>query len=46
MPVFARGHARFLIFGHGQKRALGIAGIGFFANGRAKAGIGHARAQR
>ena len=51
MPVFARGHARFSPSGNGQtgicpfekNRATGIAGIAFFANGRAKAGIGHAR---
>ena len=47
MPVFARGHARFSPSGNGQtgicplenNRATGIAGIAFFANGRAKAGI-------
>ena len=51
MPVFARGHARFSSSGNGQTgicpfdnyRATGRAGIGFFANGREKAGIGYAR---
>ena len=48
MPVFARGHARFSHSGNGHCghlpvenfRATGIAGIGFLANGRAKAGTG------